>query len=86
VKIDAYESFWKHYGKLPDPIQKKVTRQIKRLGENFKHPSLRTKKIQGTHGLWEASADIHYRMSFEIREGTIYLRSVGNHDEVLKNP
>ena len=49
-------------------------------------PSLHTKKIKGKEGIWEARVDIHNRMTFEIISDTIYLRVVGNHDDVLKNP
>jgi hypothetical protein len=50
------------------------------------HPSLRTKKIKGREDIWEARIDLHYRMTFEIEAETIFLRVVGHHDEVLKNP
>ena len=45
-----------------------------------------TKKIKGTKGIWEARIDINYRISFEIIGDTIFLRVIGNHDEVLKKP
>jgi len=47
---------------------------------------LHTKKIKGKEDIWEVRVDIHYRMTFEIIGDTIYLRVVGNHDDVLKNP
>jgi mRNA-degrading endonuclease RelE of RelBE toxin-antitoxin system len=56
------------------------------LAANFRHPSLHTKRIQGTDGIWEARVDYSYRLSFEIVDETIYLRVVGNHDDVLKKP
>jgi hypothetical protein len=49
-------------------------------------PSPHTKEIKGKEGIWEARVDIHNRMTFEIIGDTIYLRVVGNHDDVLKNP
>ena len=67
-------------------IQKKVDKQLRFLSEGMSHPSLRTKKIKGKKGIWEARVDIHHRLTFEIVEDTIFLRVVGNHDEVLKNP
>lgn len=41
---------------------------------------------QGSKGIWEGRVDISYRLTFEIIQDTIFLRVVGNHDEVLKNP
>lgn len=86
MKIKAYNRFKKSYRKLPENIQKKVDKQIALLLNDLKHPSLHTKKIMGKEGILEARVDIYYRMSFEIVEDTIFLRVVGNHDEVLKNP
>ena len=71
---------------LPQNIQDKVDKQIEILEVNYLYPSLHTKKIKGTEGIWEVRIDIYYRMTFEIIGDTIYLRTVGNHDEVLKNP
>jgi hypothetical protein len=50
------------------------------------HPSLRIKKIKGREGIWEIRVDYHHRLTFEIADDTIFLRVVGNHDVVLKNP
>jgi len=86
VKIKAYQTFRATYQELPSAIQKKVDRQLALLAEDFRYPSLHTKKIKGREGIWEARVDLHYRLTFEIAEDTIILRVVGNHDEVLKNP
>ena len=86
MKIKAYARFKKCYENLSSDIQRKADRQIKTLSEDFQHPSLHTKKIKGTKGIWEARIDIHYRISFEIIGDTIFLRVIGNHDEVLKKP
>jgi hypothetical protein len=56
------------------------------LSENIHHSSLRAKKIKGREGIWEARVDYHHRFTFEIIKDTIFLRVVGNHDVVLKNP
>jgi len=86
MKIKAYGRFKKSYQSLPLTIQKKVDKQIDILADNFRHPSLHTKKIKGREGVWEARVNIHYRFTFEIVGDTIFLRVVGNHDEVLKTP
>jgi len=56
------------------------------LLEDMRQLSLHTKKIKGKTDIWEARIDFHYRLTFEIVEDTLFLRVVGNHDEVLKNP
>ena len=86
MKIKAYNRFKKSYHKLSQNIQKKVDKQIVLLSKDFNHPSLHTKKIKGSGGIWEIRIDIFYRATFEIIDDTIFLRVVGNHDEILKNP
>ncbi len=86
MRVLAYEGFRDFYRKLPSPIQKKVDKQLRLLANNPRHPSLQVKKIQGTPGIWEARVDRRYRLSFEMSSDTIYLRVVGNHDDVLKRP
>lgn len=86
MKVFAYEKFRSFYKKLPAQIQRKTDKQLRLLADNPRHPSLQVKKIQGTSGIWEARVDRKYRLSFEWTSDTLYLRVVGNHDDVLKNP
>jgi mRNA-degrading endonuclease RelE of RelBE toxin-antitoxin system len=86
MNIQAYKIFKKAYRKLPADVQNKVDRQIGMLTSDFRHPSLHTKKIKGRSGIWEVRVDDFYRLTFEVIEDTIFLRVVGNHDDVLKKP
>jgi len=86
MRVLAYNRFRESYQQLPRVIQRKVDRQLRRLAENLRHPSLQVKRIKGTPDLWEARVDLHYRLTFEMIGETIYLRVVGNHDEVLRSP
>jgi len=86
VKIKAYKTFQKAYQKIPAVIQDKVDKQLGILVKDFRHPSLHTKKIKGTDGIWEIRVDDFYRLTVEIVEEDIFLRVVGNHDDVLKKP
>jgi mRNA-degrading endonuclease RelE of RelBE toxin-antitoxin system len=86
MNIKAYPTFKKAYQKLPEQIKAKIAKQLELMSSNFRHPSLHTKRIQGTDGIWEVRVDYSYRMSFEFIDETIYLRVVGNHDDVLKKP
>jgi len=50
------------------------------------HPSLRTKRVQGTQNIFEASINAGIRMTWQYIENGILLRNIGKHDETLKNP
>jgi mRNA interferase RelE/StbE len=52
------------------------------------HPSLRTKRIQGTADFWESSITSGVRMTWRWGEGdsVVELRNIGEHDRTLKNP
>ena len=79
--------FLKSFARLPVPIREKIQKQIARLAENPRHPSLQTKPIQGADGIFEARVDIDYRMTFEREAGDVLvLRVVGKHDEALRKP
>ena len=86
MRIFAYQRFHKAYQELPKTIQQKVDKQLALLASHPRHPSLQVKRIQGIRGIWEARVDLQYRMTFEMIGDAIYLRVVGNHDEVLKRP
>ena len=55
------------------------------IESNPQHSSLRTKKIQGTDEIFEASITMGICVTFQyIKPDTIYLRNVGEHDITLK--
>ena len=86
-EIEVTDLFWDLYVDLPKHIQKRILKALRFLAENHRHPSLRTKPIEGAPGIYEARVDRFYRMSYERLPGDVLrLRVVGNHDDVLKNP
>ena len=80
------ERFKKSYRKLSKGEQKTLHKKLTLMSKNPHHPSLRTKKVQGTNDIFECSVTISIRMTWQYDDGSILLRVVGNHDEVLKNP
>jgi mRNA interferase RelE/StbE len=68
---------------LDDDIKKKVRDKLKLMAENPMHPSLRTKKIQGTERIFEASINMSVRLTWQYIENGILLRNIGEHDETL---
>ncbi len=86
-KIEAILRFKRAYRQLPPEIQKKVRKALRLLGETPRHPSLRTKPVQGATGIYEARVDRNYRMTYERLPGDVLrVRAVGKHDETLKKP
>ncbi len=85
MKLYPTEQFVKCYEDLAQNVQKQTDKQLELLLTNFRHPSLRTKKIRGTDNIWEARVTREYRFTFQI-EGELYiLRKVGTH-RILKRP
>lgn len=78
--------FKKSYKKLEENDQKAIKKKLVLMSRNPHHPSLRTKMVQGTDGIFECSITMSMRMSWEYEGESILLRGVGDHDEVLKNP
>lgn len=80
------DRFKNNYAKLNDEIKKRVKAKLKLMSENPMHPSLRTKRVQGTENIFEASISMSIRMTWQYIERGILLRNVGEHNETLKNP
>ena len=78
--------FKKSYKKLEENDKKVIQKKLALMRRNPHHPSLRTKKVQGTDGIFECSISLSIRMTWEYEGESILLRVVGNHDEVLSNP
>jgi mRNA-degrading endonuclease YafQ of YafQ-DinJ toxin-antitoxin module len=86
-KVETSERFEQDFVRLPLDIRKKVAKAMRLLAENPRHPSLRAKPVHGITGVFEARVDVSYRMTYERLPGDLlFLRSVGKHDETLKNP
>ena len=75
-------SFNKQYKKLPVNLQRKFTKQLMYLVENYRHPSLRAKKMGGVNK-FEARIDRHNRFTFQIEGNQMILRNIGPHDTPL---
>jgi mRNA interferase RelE/StbE len=72
--------------RLPIDVKKALKKKLDLLADNPKHPSLRTKKIKGSGGIFEASINMDIRMTWEFYEDGILLRNIGKHDKTLSNP
>ena len=77
--------FQKHFKSLTEQEKKILKKKLELLAENPFHPSLRTKRIQGTNDLYECSVNMDIRIIWYF-EGNkmIILVDVGHHN-ILKH-
>jgi addiction module RelE/StbE family toxin len=75
------DRFKRHYKKLSANEKAQLRNKLQLLSENPMHPSLRTKRIQGTKDLFECSVNMDIRIIW-FYEGNvmIILVDVGHHD------
>lgn len=84
-QITFTDRFQKHYGNLTETEKKQLRSKLALLSENPMHPSLRTKRIQGTEGLFECSINMDIRIIWYYEgETLIILVDVGHHDILKK--
>ncbi|MEJ2369129.1 MAG: hypothetical protein P8Z49_12515 [Acidobacteriota bacterium] len=82
------ERFAKAASSLSKEARAKLPKALKLLAENPRHPSLKTKKIQGLpeREIFEARLDQKIRFSFQVQGDLIILRNIDDHDVCLGNP
>ncbi len=78
--------FERAYRALPSEQQEAVDSHLRLLERNWRHPSLRTKKLGGTRNVWYLRISGNLRLTFEPRRQEIFLRNVGHHDATLRSP
>ena len=86
-RIDSYrfsKKFRKQYKILPLEIQLAFEEKLNLFLADMLHPSVRVKKIQGTHDRWEGSVTMKYRFTFHFEADTVVFRSIGTHDVLLR--
>jgi mRNA interferase RelE/StbE len=72
--------------KKPASLQAAILECVYRLGDDPRHPSLRTHRVQGAAGVFEAYVDRANRVTFEWAGDTIVLRNNCSHDILKRNP
>ena len=84
-KITFTDRFRKHYNDLNNTEKNQLKNKLKLLSENPLHPSLRTKRIQGTEDLFECSVNMDIRIIWYYEgETMIILVDIGHHDILKK--
>ena len=83
-KLQLEKNFIKHYQKLSADEQSMVDTKLRALANNPWHPSLRTKRIQGT-GEFEISVNMDIRIAITFDgDRIIVLLDIDHHDKLLK--
>jgi mRNA-degrading endonuclease RelE of RelBE toxin-antitoxin system len=79
VIIRRTNAFLKDYWGLSPEIRERVDKRLHLLFEDFRHPSLRLKKLGGTDK-FEIRISKGYRLTLRLEKGVVELRRVGTHD------
>ena len=86
MNVEFTARFLRALDELPPREQAAVLRAVDRAQENRRHPSLQTKRIQGTSGIWEMRASRDLRLTFTLGEDRLTFRMCGHHDDALRQP
>lgn len=85
LQITFTDRFRKHYKSLSETEKKQFKSKLGIFVENPFHPSLRTKRIQGTNDLFEFSVNMDIRVIwFYEGESLVALVDIGHHDILRK--
>lgn len=83
-KLQLEKSFVKHYRKLTPVERSMVDDKLRILARDPWHPSLRTKRIQGT-GEFEVSVNMDIRMAIVFQgDKLIIMLDIDHHDKLLR--
>ena len=77
--IRRTDAFLRDYRALPIEIRERVEKKLRLLLEDFRHPSLRLKKLKGTDK-FEIRISKGYRLTLRFDKEHMELRRVGTHD------
>ncbi|MBF7084424.1 hypothetical protein IT084_15845 [Desulfallas sp. Bu1-1] len=86
MKVYYTEYFNEKVKELSPEVKKALKHKLSLMMHNPRHPSLRTKKIQGHEDIFEASITMDIRMTWQYMDDGILLRNIGEHDKTLKKP
>jgi len=91
IIFDWTPRFKRAFKKIPKQTQLLFGDRIAQFEDDWRHPSLRVKRIEGTEGIWEASVNMSIRFTFSwLKDEHGYeicqLRNIGDHDHCLRPP
>ena len=71
MRIARTKRLTRSYQNAPPSVQRAFDKQVARLLENLRHPSLRAKKFDEENDVWQARINRDWRFYFRI-EGDVY--------------
>ena len=82
------ERFKRNFKKLSADGKRAAREKLALFIDDPFHPSLRSKRIQGSPDAWESSISMDIRLTWRWgdEEGVVELRNIGEHDKTLLNP
>lgn len=74
--------------RLSKEARAKLPKALRLLAEDYRHPGLQAKKIQGLceREVFEARLDQKIRFTFQVQGDVLILRNIDDHDTCLENP
>ncbi len=81
-RVSTTPNFRRQFQRKSPELQAHVVRTVQRLEDNWQHPGLRTRRVQGRKGVYEARIDRRYRITFYWEGGTMWLENNCKHDIV----
>lgn len=79
MRLRYSQNAQRNYKNLPARLQLKADKQFQLLLINYRHPSLKTRKMSGENK-FEGRIDRKYRFTFIIEGDAIFILSIGMHD------
>jgi hypothetical protein len=79
MRILYSERFLRSYASAPIQVQKTFDKQARLLLQNLRHPSLRAKKYDEAHDIWQARVTKGWRFYFTIESDTYRLHDIIAH-------
>lgn len=86
VRVTFTPSFKKRLRKKPMQMQAAIVECVRRVIEDPRHPGLRTHRLRGTPGVWEASVDRGNRLTFHREPGGGLVFRNHCHHDILRTP
>ena len=79
MRIEFSPHFLRSYHKAPAHLQSAFDQQASLLLQNLRHPSMRAKKYDEGHDLWQARVSGSWRFYFKIVGDTYRLEEIKAH-------
>lgn len=84
--IEYAPLFRRAYRKKPPEMQETIRSCVTQLRTDWRHPGLRTHRVLGQPGVFEARLDGGNRLTFHWEGDTIVLRNHCSHDVLRRSP